>query len=156
MRKQILVAAAVGTLAIIPTPASAHGHGPVGPGLASSLGIQIIVRDGPKVVHHHHHTKRQVRARPWPRYFGHPAPAWRWQGVRHHRPRHFDGHDRGRGRWFRAPGWQHGNGPHLKHGQPKYRHDLPWHHGRASVRDRFPYDRFGRDRGRSDHYRHRN
>jgi hypothetical protein len=154
MRKQLLLAAALGALAIMPTPASAHGHGPVLPG----LGIQIIVRDGPKVVHHHHHAKRHLRPQPWPRHFGHHAPAWRWQGSAHHRGQGFHWRDRDHRPWFRSPGARHfknGHGAHFKHGQGKHWSDAPWQRGRSSFRDHFAHDGFKHGRARSDRRRHR-
>jgi hypothetical protein len=153
MRKQLLLAATLGALAIIPAPAGAHGHGPVLPG----LGIQIIVRDGPKAVHHHQHTNRHLRHQPWPRSFGHHAPTWRWQGS-WHRPRYFHWRDRGHGPWFRAPRAQHhkdGHGEHFRHGHAKPWLNAPWRHGRASLRNHYQYHGFERGRAGSDRHRHR-
>ena len=142
MRKQLLLAATLGVLAIVPAPASAQGHGPVHPTVASAFGIRIIVRDGSKVVHHHHHAKRHLRPQPWPRHFSHHAPTWRWQGPWHHRPRRFHGHERDYRPWFRAPGVQHhkhGDAKQFKHGYAKQWLHAPRHHGRP----------------RSDRHRHR-
>jgi hypothetical protein len=78
MRKQLLLAATLGVLTIMPAPVSAQGHGPVYPNVESSFGIRIIVRDGPKVVHRHHHAKRHLRPQPWPGHFRHHTPSSRW------------------------------------------------------------------------------
>ena len=154
MRKQLLLAAALGGLAIMPAPASAHGHGPVYPNVESTLGIRIIVRDGPKVVRHHHHAKRHLRPQPWPRHFSHHAPpTWRWHRPWHHRERHFDWRDRDHRPWFPAPGARH-----FKHGDGKRWSHAPWHHGQRAGRDHFRHDGhdgFQRGRPRSDGHRHR-
>lgn len=155
MRKQLLLAATLGALAITPAPASAHD--PVHPNVVSSFGVHIIVRDGPKVVHHRHQTRRHLRAQPWPRYFNHHAPAWRWQGPRHHRPRHFGWRNGDHGGWWGAPrGQHHGDGgAHFKHGQTRHWGDAPRHRGRPSLRSHFRQDGFERNRPRSDGHRRR-
>ena len=158
MRRQLLLAAALGALAIVPAPASAHGHGPVHPNVESSFGIRIIVRDGPKVVHHHHQTKRHLRPQPWPRHFKHYAPSARWHGPWHHRPRHFHWRDRDDRPWFRAPGAQHhkhGHAKQFKHGHAKQWLHAPRHQGRPALRNHFPDARFKHGQPRSDRHRHR-
>jgi hypothetical protein len=148
MRKQLLLAATLGALATMPAPASAHGHGPAYPNVESSFGIRIIVRDGPKVVHHHHDAKRHLRPQPWPRRHWHHGP--RWHKPWHHRSRHFQW----RGRDHRP--WVRGSGPHFKHGPAKRWSHAPGHHGRPAVGNHFPHDRFKHGRARSDRHRHRN
>ena len=150
MRKQLLLAATLGALAMMPAAASAHGHGPAYPNVESSFGIRIIVRDGPKVVHHHHGAKRHLRPPPWPRHFKHHAPRSRWFGPWRHPPRHFHWRDRDHRPRF------HGPGPHFKHGPAKRWWHAPGHHGRAALGNHFPHDRFKHGRPRSDHHRHRN
>ena len=136
MRKRLLLVATLGALTLIPLPASEHGHAAVHPNVESSFGIRIIVRDGPKVMHHHH-AKRHFRPQPWPRRFGHHAPAWRRHGPWHDRPRDFHWRDRERRPWFRTPG-----APHFKHGDGKRWWHGPRHHGRPAVRNHFPRARF--------------
>jgi hypothetical protein len=114
------------------------------------LGIRIIVRDGPKVVHHHNHTNRHLRPQPWPRQFKHHAPSARWHGPWPQRPRHFHWRDHDRRPWFRAPGAQHHN-----HGHAKQWLHAPWRHGRPNVRNQFPHARFNQGRPRSDRHRQR-
>jgi hypothetical protein len=80
MRRHLLLAATLGAMAVGEAPASAHGPAPAYPNVGSPLGIRIIARDGPKVVHHYHHAKRHLRPQPWPRRLGHHAPTWRWHG----------------------------------------------------------------------------
>jgi hypothetical protein len=161
MRKRLLLAAALGALAIIPAPASAYEHGSVRSNVESSLGIRIIVRDGPKVVHQHHHPKRHLRPQPWRHHFSHRAPSWRWHKAWHHQPRHFQWRDHDHRRWFHAPRAQH-----FKHGDRKpwqhFRHDerkrwmnAPSAHGRPAVRNHFRHDGFEHGRPRSDRHRHR-
>ncbi len=150
MRKQLLLAATLGVLAITPAPASAPGHGLVHPNVESSFGIRIIVRDGPKVVHHHHRAKRHLRAQPWPRHFRHHAPSSRWFGPWRHQPRRLYWRNRDHRPWFRVPRAQHFNNDHAK----------PWvqtprHHGRPAFRNHLPHDGFERGRPRFDGHRHR-
>jgi hypothetical protein len=149
MRKRLLLAASLGVLAIMAAPAAAYGPGPAHPNVGSSLGIRIIVRDGPKVVHHHYHAKRHLRPQPWPRHFSHHTASWRWHGPWHHRPQRFHWRDREQRPWFRAPGAQH-----FKHGHAKQWLHAPWH-GRPAVRNQFPHARFKHGHSRSDRHRHR-
>jgi hypothetical protein len=119
MRKQLLLAATLGVLAIMPAPASAHEHGPVYPNLESSFGIRIIVRDGPTVVNH---ARPHLRPQPWPRQFKYHAPSARWHAPWRDRQRYFNGRDRDRRPWFRAPSAQH-----REYGHAKGRLRTPWH-----------------------------
>jgi len=157
MRRQLLLAAALGAMALVPAPASAHGHGPVHPNVESSFGIRIIVRDGPKVVHHQHHAKRHLRPQPWPRHFKHYAPSARSHGPWHHRPRNFHWRDRDDRPWFRAPGahHKHGHAKQFKRGPAKQWLHAPWHQGRPALRNHFPHTRFQDGHSRSDRRRHR-
>jgi hypothetical protein len=148
MRKQLLLAATLGVLTIMPAPVSAQGHGPVYPNVESSFGIRIIVRDGPKVVHRHHHAKRHLRPQPWPGHFRHHTPSSRWFGSWRHQ-RHFHWRDRDHKPWFRAPG------VHFRHDHANRWLHAPWHRGRPAFRNHFRHDRFQRGRPRSDGHRHR-
>jgi hypothetical protein len=150
MRKQLLLAATLGALAMVPPPGSAHAHDPVHPNVGSSFGIRIVVRDGPKVVHNPHNPGRHLRPQPWPRHFKNHAPSARWHGPWHHRPRHFHGRDRDHRPWFRTPGAQH-----FKHGDGKRWLHAPWRHGRPAVRNHFPHARFKHGHPGSGPRRHR-
>jgi hypothetical protein len=133
MHKQLLLAVVLGGLTFSPAPAWADGHGPVYPKVESSFGIRVIVRDGPRVVHHHDRGKRHLRSQPWPRHFSHHAPRWRWQERGHHRPRQFHWRDRDHRPWFRTPGAQHfrhGHAKHWKHGDAQGWSRAPWRQGR--------------------------
>jgi hypothetical protein len=148
MRKRLLLAATLGSLALTPVEASAHGHAAAQPAVQSSFGIRVIVRDGPNVVHHHHRPERHLRPQPWPRRFSHPAPAWRSHGPWHHRPQGFHWRERDHRPWFHRPGahrFEHGHG---KRWWPAPRHD--W---RPAVRNGFPHGRF-KDGHRGFGHRH--
>jgi hypothetical protein len=150
MRKRLLLAATLGLVAIMPAPALAHGPAPAYPNVGSPLGLRIIVRDGPKVVHHYRHAKRHLRPQPWPRRFSHFAPTWRWNGSWHHRRQHLHWRDREYRLWLRAPGARH-----FQHGHAKQWLHAPWHHGRSAVRNRFPHPRFEHGHARSERHRGR-
>jgi hypothetical protein len=150
MRKRLLLVASLGVLAIMPAPASAHGPAPAHPNVGSSLGIRIIARDGPKVVHHYHHAKLHLRPQPWPRRIGHHAPTWRWHGPWPHRRQHFHWRDHEHRPLLRAPRAQH-----FKHGHAKQWLHAPWPHGAPAARNHSPHARFEHRHARSDRHRHR-
>jgi hypothetical protein len=149
MRKRLLLVATLGVLAVVPTPASAHGLGPAHPNVGSSLGIRIIMRDGPEVVHHQNQAARHLRPQPWPRRFSNHAPAWRWRGPWQHRPPQYHWRDREHRPWFRAPG-----GPHFKDSHAKQWLHAPWQHGRPALRNDSPHARFKHGHRRSGPRRH--
>lgn len=106
MYKHLLLVAALGAVAILPAPASAHGHGPVHPNLVPALDVRIILRDGPKVIHHHHPPHRYLKPQPWPPKIKHYAPRPHWK----HHTRHFRWRDSDRHHRFahdHRKGWAH-------------------------------------------------
>jgi hypothetical protein len=150
MRRHLLLAATLGALAIAAKPAAAHGPAPTHANVGSSFGLSIIVRDGPKVVHHHHQPGRHLRAQPWRHHFSHHAPTWRWHKTRHHGPRHFQQRDRDHRPWFRAPGPQQFKRDHAERWSK-----APWHDGRRAFGQHFPDAKFKHGRAGSDRRRHR-
>jgi hypothetical protein len=145
MRKQLLLAAALGALAIRPAPASAHDPAP--PNVVSSLGVRIIVRDGPKVVHHHHRPGGgHLRPQPWVRHFSRP-PIVRWQQPWHRQMQHFPFRHGDYGAWFR--------GRHVGPAAPGRWGHAPGHHDRPAFRRDAPHDGFMRGHPRSDRHRRR-
>ena len=97
-----LLAAAIGAYAILPAPASAHGHAPVHSNVVSTFDFRIVLHDGPKVVHHRHPPRGYLRAQPWPPRIQHHSARPRWHQP-HRDARHFwrDNDRRHQFKWFR-------------------------------------------------------
>jgi hypothetical protein len=145
MRKQLLLAATLGALAIMPAPASAHD--PAFPNVVSSFGVRIIVRDGPKVVHRH--PGGYLRPQPWPRHFSRP-PIARWHQPWHRQMQRLPFRHGDRRSWFGGPDPRH-DGP----GAPGRWGHAPWHQDRPAFRHDVPQGGFGHGGPRSDRHRQR-
>jgi hypothetical protein len=148
MRKQLLLAATLGALAIVPAPASAHD--PAFPNVVSSFGVRIIVRDGREVVHHYHRPGGYLRPQPWPRHFGRP-PIVRWHQPWHrHQMPHFPFRHGDHRSWFGGPGPRH-VGPDAF---GRWGH-APWHQDRPAFRHHVPHGGFSHGQPHSDRHRQR-
>jgi hypothetical protein len=134
MRKMLL-AAVLGTIAIVPASASAQGYRAGPSHVTSSFGINIVVRDALKMVQHHPLPARHLSPRPWPRQFepyptrwrfGHHARGWRWHNSWRPAPHHFHGNRGGHRGWFDAP-----DRPSLRDGHRGHRAHAPHWPGRG-------------------------
>ena len=140
MRKQLLLAATLGAIAIMPAAASAHDTAL--PSAVSSFGVRIVVRDGPAVMHHR--PAPRLRPQPWVQRFSGP-PMTRWRHLPHHKMQHFQWRHGDHRSWFRGPG-----GRHVGAAAPGR-----WAHDRPAFRRDFPHDGSMRGHSRSnrDHRR---
>jgi hypothetical protein len=78
----LLLAVALGAMAMVPTSASAHGSGAFQSHALTSFGLSIIVRDAPRVAPYRHPAAGHLRPQPWPRPVTHHAPRSGWLFVR--------------------------------------------------------------------------
>jgi hypothetical protein len=149
MRKMLL-AAVLGTIAIVPASASAQSYRASPSHVTSSFGIKIVVRDAPQLVQHHAVPARHLSPPPWPRHlgsypgrwrFGHHAPGWRWHKPWRPGPKHFHGHPSGHRGWLHAP-----RRPAFRDGDRGHRTHTPYWPGRGGPNA--SHQRFGPPHGR--------
>jgi hypothetical protein len=115
MYRHLLLAVTLGAVAMLPAPASAHGHAPVPPNVVSSLDLRMVLHNGPTFVDHRHPPRGYLRSQPWPSKFKHHAPRPRWQKPRHDRAQHFWARDHDHRSYFKRSqnkGWVHGPARH--------------------------------------------